>query len=248
MAERIFKTDALVLLSRPFGEADRLVTLLTWERGKLDAVARGARKTRSKLAAGVDLFTYGHYLLYRGRSLATVTGQEVREHFLCFREKPELYAYGLFLAELANRMIGGEDPCPAACRLLLEGWRLLGGTPDRMLLCRAYELKLMDVTGYRPHLQGCLECGSAEAVIFSPRQGGLLCGECGRGGDGFRVDRGTAALAGRLLETPLRQVGLLRPRAGQLQELVRINRALLLYHLDIGELNSLRLLEFKPGL
>ena len=71
MTQRNFKTDALVLSSRPLGEADRLVTFISWDRGKFTAVARGARKTMSRLAAGVDLFTYGHYQFYRGRNLAT---------------------------------------------------------------------------------------------------------------------------------------------------------------------------------
>jgi len=71
MSERSYKTDALVLYSRNLGEADRLITLLAWERGKITAVARGARKVKSKLAAGVDLFTYGQYQFHRGRTLGS---------------------------------------------------------------------------------------------------------------------------------------------------------------------------------
>ncbi|MEW5784660.1 MAG: DNA repair protein RecO [Bacillota bacterium] len=240
MSKCTYKTDALVLLSRPLGEADRLITLLTWERGKVNAVARGARKTMSKLAAGVDLFTYGHYTLYQGRNLATITGQQVKEHFQFFREDPARYPYGLFLAELAGRVISGEEPCPPVCRLLLDGWRLLGEEIDRQLLCRAFELKLLALAGYRPGLDSCLQCGSPTAAWFNPARGGLLCGECG--GGGVRLDPDTIALAGRLLEAPVRQLSLLRVRARQKEQLGEMTASFISYHLDIGEIRSLRLL------
>ena len=77
----MLKTRALVLRSRPLGERDRLLSLLTLEQGKLSAVAPGARKIKSKLAAGVDYFTCGSFLLYRGRSLFTVSQLEVETSF-----------------------------------------------------------------------------------------------------------------------------------------------------------------------
>lgn len=246
MAERSYKTDALVLSSRPLGEADRLIELLTWERGKLSAVARGARKTKSRLAAGVDLFTYGHYQLHRGRSLDLITGQEVKEHFTAFREDASLYPFGLFLAELAGRLVHSEEPAPETCRLLLEGWRLLCGKDldltGRMLLCRAFELKMMSSTGFRPHLENCLLCHAPETLYFSPSQGGLLCRRCA-GGDAVRLSAGTAALARRLLQAPLEQVKMLRPLAQQLRELAAIAAAFRRYHFDIGELRSLQLIK-----
>jgi DNA repair protein RecO (recombination protein O) len=229
---RAFKTDALVLHSRPLGEADRLITLLTWERGKLAAVARGARKIKSKLAAGVDLFTFGHYQLHQGRSLAIITGQDVKEHFIRFREDPSLYPYGLYLAALADRLIAGTEPCPGSCRLLLDAWRLICAAGDRDLLCRAFELQLMDLAGYRPHLRDCLACGAADAACFSPRQGGVLCSRCA-GGDGFALDPGTVALAARLIENPLEQFRLLRPGPRQAHELARLTTAFLRYHHSI---------------
>lgn len=251
MAERYFKTEALVLHSRPLGEADRLITMLSWEQGKLAAVARGARKIKSKLAAGVDLFTYGDYQFYRGRGLAVITGAAVKEHFTRFREQPELYPYALFLAELAGRLAAESEPCPHACGLLLEAWRLLAAEQalDRELFCRAYELRLLDLSGYRPYFHACLGCGTATAVVFSPRQGGLLCRACAPA-DGIVLDPATVALARRLLEAPLRQVKLLRPQARQKAELATVTASFMRFHLDIAALHSLRLLpgrENRPG-
>lgn len=243
MTPRTFNTDALILSSRPLGEADRLITFLSWDKGKFTAAAKGARKTMSKLAAGVDLFTYGHYQFYQGRNLPTLTGQEVRIHFQYFRENPALYPYGLYLAELAGRMIDGEEPSAAACALLLEGWRLLGEEADPLFLCRAYELKLLDLTGHCPYLSGCLHCGSASCRRFSPRQGGLICPDCAESADGFKLQPGTTALARRLLQTPLGLVKRIRPLVSQREELAQMTAAFMRYQLNIKDSPALRLLE-----
>lgn len=238
MVQRDFKTDALVLAGRPLGEADKIITLLTWEDGKLDAVARGARKTKSRLAAGVDIFTYGHYLLHRGRNLAIITGQEVKEHFFFFRDNPDLYPYGLYLGELTGKLISGAERCPAVCEMLLTGWRLLGESLDNDLLCRAFELKMASITGHTPFLDGCLDCGAEKDLLFSPVQGGFICRSCCAGSGAFAVEKGTAALAERLLKSPLDQVRMLRAGPAQKEELARLTGAFLCYHLDTGELCS----------
>ena len=243
MPERSYKTDALVLYSRNLGEADRLITLLTWEKGKLTAVARGARKTKSRLAAGVDLFTFGNYQFHRGRSLDLITGQQVKEHFAAFREDAGLYPYALFLSEIAGRLSNSAEPSPEPCALLLQGWRLLSGRdrPDPALLCRAFELKMMELAGFCPYLQGCLQCGTAEAFLFSPRRGGLFCPQCAES-DALRVSARTVALARRLLGTPLARVKLIRSSARQKKELAGMAAAFRRYHLDIGKLRSLELI------
>ncbi len=241
MTKRIFKAEGLVLRTRVLGEADRLVTLLTFEEGKFEALARGARKIKSKLAAGVDLFTYGHYTFHRGRTWPIITGQEPLERFVWFREDPELYPYGLYLAELTDRLIIGEEPCVAVCQLLLDGWRMLGQGVDRFLLCRTFELKLAHYTGYSPYFDLCISCGSENTQGFSPREGGLLCQKC-QVPDVLKLDAGTLALARRLLKTPLSQVRMIRPSTLQKEELAQLNNAFLAYHLDLGELKSRRLL------
>ena len=241
MTERIFKAEGLVLRTRPLGEADRLVTLFTLEEGKFIAVARGARKTKSKLAAGVDLFTHGHFTFHRGRTWPIITGQEPIERFSWFRDDPDLYPYGIYFAELADRLISGEEPCPELFDLLLSGWRLLGTEVDRSLLCRAFELKVAHAAGYSPHLYGCTECGAENTTSFSPRQGGLLCRDCSVV-DSLSIESGTIALARRLIETNLDLTTKLRATADQKNDLARLSSAFYAHHLDLGELKSRRLL------
>lgn len=242
MTQRIFKAEGLVLRTRILGEADRLVTLLTWEEGKFEAVARGARKTKSKLAAGVDLFTHGWFTFHRGRTWPIITGQDTIERFPRFRDTPDLYAYGLYLAELTDRLVSGEEKCVEICQLLLEGWKLLGEDVDRTLLCRGFELKLAASAGYSPHLHSCANCGAESTAGFSPSQGGLLCSRCQRT-DLIKVKPGTLALARRLIEAPLSQIKMLRATDWQKKELSSIIMAFFAYQLDLGEIKSRRFLK-----
>jgi len=243
LTERMFKAEGLVLRTRPLGEADRLVTLLTLEMGKFEAVARGARKVKSKLAAGIDLFTYGRYTFHRGRTWPVITGQDPVEYFPRLREDPDLYYNGIYMAELTDRLLGGEEPCPDIFLLLLNAWRMLGDDElDHTLLCRAFELQLASFAGYNPALHSCIKCGERKSSAFSPRQGGMLCSAC-RSNDVIELDSGTVALAGRLLEVPLPQIKLLRPTVDQKRELDLMISAFLTYHLDLGELKSRRLLK-----
>ncbi len=244
---RSFKAEGLILRTRPLGEADRLITLLTWDEGKFEAVARGARKTKSRLAGGVDLFTHGRYNFHRGRTWPIITGQETVEHFIRFREDPDLYPYGLYLAEIADRLIVGEGAYPEICDLTLEGWRLLIENKDRDLLCRAFELKLAHHAGYSPCLQQCAVCDkkefkTEERVAFSPHEGGLVCSRC-CGEDAIIIDPGTAALASKLLEAPLSQTGIIRPSGLQKRELNLVISSFLAYHLDLDRLKARPLLK-----
>ncbi len=241
MAERFIKVEGLVIKTRTLGEADRLVTLLTRDEGKFEAVARGARKTKSKLAAGVDLFAHGRFSLHHGRTWPIVTGCDSLSCFNHFRDDPELYPYGLYLAELANRFVSGEEPCPEIFALLLEGWQLLGSDLDRNLLCRAFELKLAAGGGYNPQLQFCTVCGADHTNLFSPRQGGLVCPVC-KEVDALTLEAGTLALARRLITVPLSLVVNLRATAGQKKELAGLVNSFFACHLDLGELKTRRLL------
>jgi len=245
--QKTFKAEGLVLQTRSLGESDKLITLLTREEGKFTAVARGARKMKSRLAGGVDLFTRGQYSFHRGRTWPIITGQEVCEHFSRFREDPDLYPYGLYLSELTDTLIAGEEYCPEIYFLLLEGWRLLSQCRERLLLCRAFELKLAHLTGYSPSLQRCAVCGSekfgeTKTFIFSPREGGLLCSNC-LGGESIKLDYGTVVLARRLLEAPLEQLNIICPSVLQKKELDKTISSFLAYHLDLNDLKSKRLLK-----
>ncbi len=261
MDERKHKTEALVLKSRELGEADRLLTFLAPDLGKISAVARGARKTKSKLAAGVELFSRGDFILFRGKTLYTVTGQQIIERFIHLRQDPALYAYGVYFSELVERALPEETgPPPPVNRspvnrpppnqvpddnrdiyhLLLNGWRSLACTRDLFLFARSFELKLLQVMGCAPHLDGCVLCGNENTGHYSTGTGGLLCERClQKGGAIVRFPAGSAALARFLINREFSETGIIRATAGQKKELMDFNLKLLDYNLDITRCKSL---------
>lgn len=241
MTERYYKAEGLIIKTRFMGEADRVVTLLTKERGKFEAIARGARKTKSKLAAGVDIFGQGLFSFHRGRTWPVITGIVPGERFPWFREDPDLYPFGLYFAELINRFISGEEACGEFYELLLEGWRLLGKDVDRHLLCRAFELKLAALGGYCPELGACTFCQAENNLRFSAKAGGLVCGHC-QTADTLPVGLGTLQVTKRLINTPLAEVLKLKASLMQKKELLNLTTAFYQHHLDLGELKTRRLL------
>ena len=178
---RVTKTEAVVLKRRRFGDSDRIVTLLTPARGKLDAVAKGTLRPRSKLAGHLEPMTHVEVLLAHGRTLGIVTQAQTIEPFAAMRDDLERLSAGLYLLELADRFTVEEAEADAAYVLLLTALlRLLRGD-GQQLVVRSFELALLEATGFRPEWQRCAACRSdvtADGLVWSPLAGGLLCGRC----------------------------------------------------------------------
>ena len=241
MKQKILQTESIILRTRNLGDSDRLVTMLSRNHGKFVAVARGARKAKSKLAAGVDIFSYSYFNLYRGKAWPIVTGYESIRLFNCFREDLETYYYGLYLAELTDLLVSGEESCPDVFFLLLEAWILLSLGIDRPLLSRAYELKLAAISGYSPCLSNCIICGSNRCKHFSARSGGLVCSDC-LAQDSIEIDNGTIALARRIVDYPLAKLKQISLSAHQKEQLKQVTTLFMNYYFDIPEIKSRRLL------
>ncbi len=243
---RLLKTKALVLRSRPLGERDRLLSLLTRERGKLSAVAPGARKVKSKLAAGVDYFTCGVYLLYRGRSLYTVNQLEIEMSFAHIRGNIKSYAFGMYLCELIDKLVEEGQPVPDIFDLLLECYFCLNGKKvDEELLARYFELRLLLLLGYRPHLTDCLYCGDKRGpFLWNNKEGAIFCRRCcPQGGEILILTRGTLALANYLLTAKMAGVEKIRAGIKQKKELQYFTGQFLQYWTTAGSLQGLSFLE-----
>ena len=246
--KKLLKTRALVLRSRPLGERDRLLSLLTLEQGKLSAVAPGARKIKSKLAAGVDYFTCGSFLLYRGRSLFTVSQLEVETSFGNIREDIRAYAYGMFFAELTDKLLQEGEPSPGIFHLLFNCWSSLdknkANNADKELLARFFELKILSLLGYHPHLEGCLYCGSTAGPFFwNNSSGGIFCEKCRPGGVVFPFSIGTCSLAAGLLGMAPEKIANIRASDRQKKELKDFNLHFLQYWVDVSSFQGLSFLE-----
>ena len=187
---RLYLVDAVVLRRHDLGEADRLLTLFTRESGKLRAVAKGARKPSSRKAGHIELFTHSRLLLAKGRNLDIITQAETIEPFLRMRSDLMRTSYAYYLAELVDRFSEDGDESPLVFRLFLESLRGLSNHGDPELLTRAFELGILALSGYRPELDRCLQCGDPVSHgTFSSAQGGVLCPTHGRG-KGRRLSAG----------------------------------------------------------
>jgi len=179
--ERLFKTDAIVLKHSNVGEADRLLTLYTPQRGKIRAVAKGTRKPGSKLAGHLEPFTLSRLMIARGQRFDYVTQAQTLRSFREIRDNLVLMGHACYLAELVDQFAEEQIKNQALYDLLLSALDNLTQARDLGLLLRHFELHLLALAGYQPELYRCLSCKSElEPVVnaFSPAAGGMLCPRC----------------------------------------------------------------------
>jgi DNA repair protein RecO (recombination protein O) len=180
-APRVYKTEAIVLRHRRLGEADKILTLYTPNMGKLDAVAKGVRRPRSRKSGHVEILSRTSLLIAHGRSLDIVTQSEGVESFTPVREELQRLSRALYVAELVERFSAERIENYPLYGLLLETLRRLAETDELDLVTRYFELQLLSLSGYQPQLQHCTACQAVLAPVvnyFSPAAGGVLCSAC----------------------------------------------------------------------
>lgn len=184
--ERSFRTPAIILKRFDLGEADRLLTLLTPRHGKIEVVAKGARKLTSTKTGHVELFTRADMLIHRGRDLGIAVQAEMTAPYLHLRDDLTLGAYAGYAAELADRFTNsGDDDTWRLFTLLDETFNRLCDDTDPRLALRYYEMQLLDLEGFRPELNECVighETVQPEDQYFTYAEGGVVCpGDAARG-------------------------------------------------------------------
>ncbi len=179
--ERTFRTEAIVLRRSDFGESDRLLTLFSKEFGKIRAVAKGARKPQSRKTGHVELFMCSRFLLAEGRDLHIVTQAELVEAYAPLRADLVRVTYAAYACELLDRFTTENDRHSDMYDLLSQALGWFAGESDLLLAARVYELRLLNMAGYRPQLHECLHCREPiqeQDQFFSVALGGLLCPNC----------------------------------------------------------------------
>lgn len=178
---RVYRTEGIVLKAYDFGEADRILTLYTPQVGKLRAVAKGVRRTKSRKAGHLDLFTRTTLLVARGRQLDIVTQAETIETFAPMRTDLVRLSYAHYVAELVDAFTVEQLANYPAYATTVATLRRIACAEDPALSVRSFEVQLLGLMGYRPQLHRCLSCdASIEPVSnrFSPKMGGVLCPAC----------------------------------------------------------------------
>ncbi len=177
--ERAFRTPAIILKRRDFNEADRLLTVLTPGHGKIDIIAKGARKPTSTKTGHVELFTRADMLVHKGRDFGIVSQAEMVMPYLPLRDNLQLGAYASYAAELVDRFTGQDDDDQRHVFNLLDATlnRLCTET-DARLVMRYFEIQLLALVGFQPDLNECVigrEPVVPEDQYFSYAEGGVVC-------------------------------------------------------------------------
>jgi DNA repair protein RecO (recombination protein O) len=207
---RSYKTPAVVLRSIRLGEADRVLHLYTLERGRIGAVAKGIRKTKSRFGARLEPLSHVELLLHQGSGeLQTVTGVELVRSHRRTREDQYRLGVGLLGAEAMLRLFTEQERNPRGFEALTRFLDVVDELPPRAsrpaldAVALAFQLKLLWLSGYLPHLTSCAECGDSDSALvgYTPRAGGAVCRACADGA----IALSAAGIAGieSLLARPL---------------------------------------------
>ena len=184
---RTWRSEAVVLRHRPIGDADKICILLTPDRGRVEAVARGVRKPKSKLAGHVAEITLGQFQFAQGRDLFTITGAQTIDAFTALHDDLDRLARAAAICELVDRSTEFDVPAPAASALLRESLSALSETDHPDAPVQWFTLRYLDAQGYRPELDRCAACAARlepDGNGFSPAEGGATCPPCRRAGIG----------------------------------------------------------------
>jgi DNA repair protein RecO (recombination protein O) len=180
--ERTFRSEAIVISHKDWGEADRMLWLYTRKLGKVQAIAKGVRKMRSRKAGHLEPFTCSNLMFARGRSFLIVTQAETLAPFLDLREDLLKVGYAAYVSELLDRFTYEEDDNHLIYQLLKDTLTRIDGEPEPYPAVRYFEIHLLDLLGYKPELTNCVNCDSLiqpEDQFFSISLGGVVCPRCG---------------------------------------------------------------------
>ena len=170
---RTYRTEAVVLRSFRLGEADRVLHVYTADRGRVGAVAKGVRRTKSRFGARLEPLSHAELMLHQGSGeLQTVTGVSLVNSHHESREDPYRLAIGLIGAEAMLRLFTEQEANARAFTALTRFLDTLDTLPSRAplrpaldALALSFQLKLLWVSGYMPHLDSCVECGVVEGLV-----------------------------------------------------------------------------------
>lgn len=177
----LYRDEGVVLRTLRLGEADRIVTIATPDHGKVRAVAKGVRRTKSRIGARVEPLTHVTLLLWKGRELDVITGVEVLDPFRALRSDLDRSMSAMTMLEIVDQVAVEAHPMPEIFNMLVRALRTLEEHPSPALL-GAFCWKLLALEGLGPRVDACTRCETAGPLVaFDAGEGGFLCHACRRG-------------------------------------------------------------------
>lgn len=223
-----FRDEGVVLRTIKLGEADRIVTFVTPEHGKVRAVAKGIRRPKSKLAGRLEPLTHVSMLCWRGRELDIVSQVEVLDHYRQIREDLDRMPAAFTMLEAVDLVAVERQPMPQVFRSLTGALKTLAASPSPLLL-GAFLFRLLALEGVGPMTELCAACNEeAPLVAYDEHAGGFLCRSC-RSGQGVSPE--AVLLVRQILGGQLRQA-LEAPASRATVEVERLATSTVEYHLD----------------
>ena len=242
----LMKARGIVIKTINLGEAEKIITLFTDVFGKIEAVAHGSRKPKSKLLSSTQVFCYGEYVLYKGKSLYTINQAEIIQSFQELLDDLYTLTYGSYAVELVDVLTQENDRNLELFALLLKCMYIMtDSNVDIELLIRAFELKSMSISGYMPNLYGCSSCkeSNAKGYAFSSESGGLICKRCfDMGEPGIKLDPSTIGLMRYILKLDIEKVRTIKASINNKIEMKKVLKDYIKYYLD-REFKSLEFLD-----
>jgi len=165
-----------------YEEADKIVTIYTKDYGKITAIAKGVRKTKSKFGSSLEILTYSIFLIYKGRNIDIVSQTEILESFFSTSKEVIKFAFATNCVEIVNKLTEEREINIGLFNLLKEVLHYLRETNDPKLLTLSFKWQTMSILGYRPSLNHCCRCNKStedqKEMFFNIREGGLVCNNC----------------------------------------------------------------------
>lgn len=237
------ETIGIVISGMKYKESSKILTVYTRELGKVSVLAQGALRPRSGVMASAEVFALSSWKLKRGRTFHYIESVDLIDSFYTIRDSMEKMLFGFYALELLDKSTPMEEENRILFELLEKFIRTII-SQDRVLpIMVAYELKFASFIGYRPHLGGCVMCGSESSEIweFDYARGGLVCSRChGKSRDSLL--EGEVQQMKLLLLSRLEEVGDLDISTETLWRMHRRMSDYLLYNLDLREMKSLSMI------
>lgn len=194
-----------------YDEWDKILTIFTRDNGKVQAIAKGARKPKGKLVAGAQIFSYSNFILYKGKNLYNVNQADLIESFFTLREDLYKLAYATYILELLDAGTVVEYPNFRLFDLTIKTLKTLSkinndSNLNYKKLLIAFQLKYISFIGYRPHIKSCTICNGLlnDRIKFSIEHGGVICGKCSsRVNSGYYISKEVLKAINDLLFMPL---------------------------------------------
>lgn len=234
----LYRTEGVVLKSIEYGDADKIVTIYTKKYGKIQAIAKGVRKTKSKFGSSLEILTYAIFLFYKGKNIDIISQTEILESFFTASKEIVKFAFASNCAEVVNKISGEGEVNLSIFFLLKEVLHYLKEAKDPKLLTLSFKWQVLAILGYKPSFGRCCICNSKiedqKEMFFNIDEGGVICNKClSKNKRGcIQVSLYFIKLGRKLLITPLSVISKATIPDVRIRELEKVTDLYLAYYSD----------------